>query len=63
MNEKGSGFGLKLCKEFVEMNKGKIWVEDNTVSGTCFCFTVPYVSTTAVEYDAILRNQTNQVFN
>jgi len=63
MNEKGSGFGLKLCKEFVEMNKGKIWIADNTASGTCFCFTVPYVSTTAVEYDAILRNQTNQVFN
>jgi len=63
MNEKGSGFGLKLCKEFVEMNKGKIWVEENTESGTCFCFTVPYVSTTAVEYDLILRNQTNQVFN
>jgi signal transduction histidine kinase/Tfp pilus assembly protein PilF len=63
MNEKGSGFGLKLCKEFVEMNKGKIWVEDNTESGTSFCFTVPYVCITAVEYDTILRNQTNQVFN
>jgi len=63
MNEKGSGFGLKLCKEFVEMNRGKIWVEDNTESGTCFCFTVPFVCITAVEYDAILRNQTNQAFN
>jgi signal transduction histidine kinase/Tfp pilus assembly protein PilF len=63
MNEKGSGFGLKLCKEFVEMNKGKIWIADNTVSGTSFCFTVPYVSIAAVEYDTILRNQTNQVFN
>jgi len=63
MNEKGSGFGLKLCKEFVEMNKGKIWVEDNTENGSCFCFTVPYVCITAVQYDAMLRNQTNQVFN
>jgi len=63
MNEKGSGFGLKLCKEFVEMNKGKIWVEDNTNGGTCFCFTVPFVSVTAVEYDQILRDQTNRVFN
>jgi len=63
MDEKGSGFGLKLCKEFVEMNKGKIWIAENTVIGTCFCFTVPYVCRTAVEYDAILRNQTNQVFN
>ncbi|MEI7422261.1 MAG: tetratricopeptide repeat-containing sensor histidine kinase [Prolixibacteraceae bacterium] len=44
MNEKGSGFGLKLCKEFVEMNGGKIWIADNTDHGTCFCFTVPAAS-------------------
>ena len=56
MNEKGSGFGLKLCKEFVKMNKGKIWIADNTESGTCFSFTVPHVNTTAVEnrYDLVL---------
>jgi len=41
MNEKGSGFGLKLCKEFVEMNNGKIWISDDIGNGTCFCFTVP----------------------
>ncbi len=41
LNEKGSGFGLKLCKEFVKMNRGKIWIEDNTDGGSCFCFTVP----------------------
>ena len=41
MNEKGSGFGLKLCKEFVEMNHGRIWVDDSTEDGTCICFTVP----------------------
>ncbi|MEI7523409.1 MAG: tetratricopeptide repeat-containing sensor histidine kinase [Mariniphaga sp.] len=41
MNEKGSGFGLKLCKEFVEMNGGKIWITDNRVNGSCFSFTIP----------------------
>ncbi len=41
MNEKGSGFGLKLCKEFVEMNGGSIWITDNSVKGSCFSFTVP----------------------
>jgi len=45
LNEKGSGFGLKLCKEFVKMNGGKIWIEDNTDSGSCFCFTVPSAKT------------------
>ncbi len=41
MNEKGSGFGLRLCKEFVQMNNGRIWIVDETETGTCFCFTVP----------------------
>jgi len=44
MNEKGSGFGLKLCKEFVEMNGGKIWITDNRVNGSCFSFTIPAAS-------------------
>lgn len=41
LDEKGSGIGLKLCKEFVEMNGGKIWVDRNNNNGSCFCFTVP----------------------
>ena len=41
MNEKGTGFGLKLCKEFVEINKGKIWIDTETNEGTCFHFSVP----------------------
>ena len=48
MNEKGSGFGLKLCKEFVRMNNGKIWIDNDTENGTCFCFTVPAVTSGVV---------------
>lgn len=38
--EKGSGLGLKLCKEFVKKNNGKIWVESNNYQGTTFYFTL-----------------------
>ncbi len=39
--EKGTGFGLMLCKDFVTQNGGKIWVESVWGEGTLFYFTLP----------------------
>ncbi len=38
--EKGAGFGLLLCKDFVTQNGGTIWVESEPGKGSTFFFTL-----------------------
>ncbi len=40
-NEKGTGLGLILCKEFVDYHGGKIWAESKPGNGSNFKFSLP----------------------
>lgn len=37
----GNGIGLSICKKIVERHGGKIWIEAQSMRGSCFKFTLP----------------------
>jgi PAS domain S-box-containing protein len=39
--EKGTGLGLPLCKDMLERNRGRIWVESSPGAGSKFHFALP----------------------
>jgi len=51
-NEMGTGLGLVLSKEFIELNGGKIWVESSLNKGTSFFFTLKSNSEISISPEA-----------
>ena len=40
-DERGTGLGLMLCKEFLEKNDGRLIIESEPGTGSTFSFTLP----------------------
>ncbi len=43
-DEAGTGLGLVICKDIIELHKGEIWIESKLNEGTTFRFTLPQYS-------------------
>ena len=42
--QEGTGLGLPVAKDIIELHKGKLWVESEAGKGSKFIFTLPPVS-------------------
>lgn len=58
----GNGLGLSICKAYVEMLGGKIWVESEEGNGSQFYFNIPYTNQ-KTNHPEILNNGHTDIEN
>ncbi len=59
-NAKGTGLGLILCKDFVDLHKGRIWASSKKNVGTKVCFAIPHKIFEGSN-QTILQTETNSI--
>jgi PAS domain S-box-containing protein len=60
----GAGLGLAITKSYIEMQGGKIWVVSEEGIGSCFYFTLPYLTDPAadiIDQESVLSEKNNKV--
>ncbi|MBC5773517.1 PAS domain S-box protein [Pontibacter sp. KCTC 32443] len=55
----GSGLGLSICKNLIEMQSGRIWVESNEGQGSVFKFTITYPKSELTEQTGLTKTEIN----
>ena len=60
-NEKGTGIGLMLCREYINENGGRIWVESEADKGATFYFALHHKPLVHVEGQDIVEKIARQM--
>jgi signal transduction histidine kinase len=59
--EKGTGFGLLLCKDLVQRNGGQIWLKSEKGEGSTFSFSLPLSETEIVPVSQPENNKSGRI--